>query len=298
MSDEKPIIIIKKKKKGGHGRHHGGAWKVAYADFVTAMMAFFLLLWLLGVTTAAQREGLADYFSGATIGRDSIFGIGHIFGSRQSTVDEASAMDSLAQDGGVEQGGLDRDSYNIEGYSSIETSGLSPEEMKLAMAMKAEENDFTEIGALLKESILKDNTLKEFTDQIIIDRTSEGLRIQIIDKGQSSMFPSASSRPYEKSRDLLLLIGRVIGMLPNKITVSGHTDSNPFVTGSNRDNWSLSSERANISRKYLVEGGVNENQISRVLGYADKQPFSDNPKDPSNRRISIILLRTATMDKE
>ena len=293
---EKPVIIIKKKKHG-HGGHHGGAWKVAYADFVTAMMAFFLLLWLLGVTTAEQRQGLAEFFSDAN--QNSIFGGGARFGAPPIAIPE-KAEDARSE--GVEdipdkgQGAKDADE-EVAGEGILNTSKImGAEDVKVALAMQQEEETFKEAGEYLKENIMKDTKLKEFADQIIVDRTPEGLRIQIVDKEKLSMFPSANAIPYEKSRDLLVLIGRVISMLPNKISISGHTDSSPFVVGSNRDNWTLSTERANVSRMYLVKGGVKEEQISRVMGFADRQPFSENPKDPRNRRISIILMRRATFE--
>ncbi|MCL2474358.1 MAG: OmpA family protein [Alphaproteobacteria bacterium] len=290
---EQPTIIIKKKKKHKHP-HHGGAWKVAYADFVTAMMSFFLLLWLLQVTTSEQRAGLADYFSTTTlVPRDSIFGAGHVFGTRTSATIEVSDESYLSDDEGFKQGGEDH--YADEAASGAGASDhhkdITADEMKLVHAMQKEEAAFKEAGEFLRDNILNDKVLREFADQIIIDRTPEGLRIQVVDKGKSSMFPSASAVPYQKSRDLLMLIGKVIGMLPNKISVSGHTDSSPFPTGSSRDNWTLSTERANVSRMYLVKGGIAEEQITRVVGFADKQSFSENPADPRNRRISIILLR-------
>jgi len=291
---EKPTIIIKKKKKHKHP-HHGGAWKVAYADFVTAMMAFFLLLWLLQVTTSEQRAGLADYFSTATISRDSIFGMGHVLGSRASAVIQVAEESSVGDDKAYSKWDEEHDSDGASGLGGPEHD-MTSEDVKMVQAMRNEEAAFQEAGEFLRDSILNDKALSDFADQIIIDRTPEGLRIQIVDKANSSMFTSASAIPYQKSRDLLLLIGRVVGMLPNKISVSGHTDSTPFPAGSSRDNWTLSTERANISRMYLVKGGVAEAQITRVVGYADKQLFAENSHDPRNRRISIILLRMSHGD--
>ena len=134
--------------------------------------------------------------------------------------------------------------------------------------------------------------LKDFANQLVIDRTPEGLRIQIIDRDKFSMFPSGGAVPYEKARDILVLVGKVVSRLPNEISVAGHTDSSPWSAGSPRDNWSLSTERANVSREILVKAGVGEQRIARVSGLSDRDPFvAGNPNDPRNRRISIVLLR-------
>src|SRR6202000_2205655 len=130
---------------------------------------------------------------------------------------------------------------------------------------------------------------REFANQIGIDRTSEGLRIQIVDRDQFSMFPSGSSIPYERAQDLLRMVGKVIAQLPNNISVTGHTDSTPFTVGSPRDNWTLSTERANTSREELIPAGVDEKRVQRVVGLADRDPFVQDAKDPRNRRISIVL---------
>ena len=164
----------------------------------------------------------------------------------------------------------------------------------MAEAMQHEEQAFKSAEDLLKAAITGNPEFREFANQIVIDRTPEGLRIQIVDRDKFSMFPSGSSNPYERARDLLRMVGKVVAQLPNRISVTGHTDSTPFTVGSPRDNWTLSTERANISREELVEAGVNESRIQRVEGLADRDPFIPNdPKDPRNRRISIVLLRQA-----
>ncbi len=305
---EQPVIIIRRKKKGGHPAHHGGAWKVAYADFVTAMMSFFLLLWLLNVTTSAQRKGIADYFSPAGISK-SESGAGGVFGGLSISSTEGgeisdrsppSAQDATiptvgqGEEGdedtkGNGQGGGGKAAKDKNGTTSTET--VPKEALSIAAAMKQEEEAFKAAEQTLKQAIMASPELQSFANQIIVDRTPEGLRIQIIDRDKFSMFPSGGAIPYERARDLLLLVGKIIARMPNKISVTGHTDGLPFTIGSGRDNWSLSTERANTSREYLVKAGVPDQNIARVSGLADRDPLVADPKDPRNRRISIVLLR-------
>jgi chemotaxis protein MotB len=315
MADNKsqaPVIIIRRKKKGGGHAHHGGAWKVAYADFVTAMMAFFLLLWLLNVTTDVQRKGIADYFAPASISK-SESGAGGVMGGQTITVEgqQISAASPVTtqevttptvgqgDEGDEETKGKDDnggiatrgpDATNPNGQTGNST--LSKDEQALVGGMRAEEDAFKQAEMALKQAIMSNPELRDFSNQLVIDRTPEGLRIQIIDRDKFSMFPSGGAIPYERGRDLLRLVGKVIGKLPNNISVTGHTDSTPFLAGSSRDNFTLSTERANISRTYLVEGGVDEKHVAKVTGLADRDPFvPSDPKDSRNRRISIVLLR-------
>lgn len=306
-----PIIIIRKKKKGGHAGHHGGAWKVAYADFVTAMMAFFLLLWLLNVTTDIERKGIADYFAPASISK-SESGAGGVMGGQNITVNGAQmslGTPPTTQDvtiptigkgdeGDEETKGKSEGSPTEgknEGGSNANKTNLTKAEQAMAMAMKSEEEGFKQAEEILKQAITSSPELREFASQIIVDRTPEGLRIQIIDHDKFSMFPSGGAVPYERARDLLLMVGKVVARLPNNISVTGHTDGTPFTAGSGRDNWTLSTSRANVSREYLVSAGVDEKRIQRVSGLADRDPFvPTDPKDARNRRISIVLLRNST----
>jgi chemotaxis protein MotB len=322
-SPQAPVIIIRKKKGGGHGGHHGGAWKVAYADFVTAMMAFFLLLWLLNVTTDIERKGIADYFAPASISK-SESGAGGVFGGQTITVngaqisyatppttqdvtvptvgqgdegdEETRGQDQGSGEGKVTQGPDAKNPNNKSGANANAnaTGAGGKEEQGLAAAVQREEEGFKKAQTMLMQAITDNPELRGFADQISIDRTPEGLRIQITDRDKLSMFPSGGAIPYENARDLLLLIGKVIAYLPNNISVTGHTDSAPFQAGSGRDNWTLSTARANVSREYLVSAGVDEKRIARVSGLADRDPFVPNdPKDSRNRRISIVLLRQA-----
>ncbi len=314
MADQQqaPIIIIRKKqRRGGHGGHHGGAWKVAYADFVTAMMSFFLLLWLLNVTTDIERKGIADYFAPASISK-SESGSGGMFGGQTITVNGAqvsqgsppTTQDVTMPTVGQGEEGDEETKGQSEGAASSKTdakaegdktgggSTLSKDDQAMAAAMQGEEAAFKQAEDLLKQAIASNPELREFANQIVIDRTPEGLRIQIIDRDKFSMFPSGGAIPYERARDLLMMVGKVVAKLPNNISVTGHTDGTPFQVGSGRDNWTLSTERANVSRELLVKAGVDENRIERVSGLANRDPFVPNdPKDPRNRRISIVLLR-------
>jgi chemotaxis protein MotB len=323
MADQqnRPIIIVRKKKGGGHAAHHGGAWKVAYADFVTAMMSFFLLLWLLNVTTDIQRKGIADYFAPASISK-SESGAGGMFGGQTITAEGAQVSQATppstqdvtiptigqGDEGEEDTKGKEKDAdtsgkatqgpdaKNPDGQTgtTANMTNLTKDEQAMAASMQKEEAGFTKAEELLKQAIMASPELQDFANQIVIDRTPEGLRIQIIDRDKFSMFPSGSAIPYEKARDLLLLIGKVIARLPNNISVTGHTDNKPFTIGSGRDNWTLSTERANVSRQYLVSAGVNEARVARVSGLADRDPYlPKDPEDPRNRRISIVLLRQA-----
>ena len=322
MADQPPIIIIRRKKIMP-AAHHGGAWKVAYADFVTAMMSFFLLLWLLNVTTDIERKGIADYFAPASISK-SESGAGGVMGGQTITVNGAQMSYSTPptaqnvtvptvgkgdegdeETSGQDKGGTDAKTPKLSDTAGValdnkasdtkgnaQTTSLTKDEMTMVEAMKKEESGFSQAEALLKQAIQGSPELSDFANQIVIDRTPEGLRIQIIDRDKFSMFPSGGSVPYERARDLMILIGKVIARLPNNISVTGHTDGTPFSALSKRDNWTLSTERANVSREYLVGAGVDESRIARVSGLADREPFVPNdPKDPRNRRISIVLLR-------
>ncbi len=314
MADKnQPVIIIRRKKKGGHGGHHGGAWKVAYADFVTAMMSFFLLMWLLNTTTSDQRKGIADYFAPVGISQ-SFGGAGGVMGGTSITSPTGAEISSSSPPGMTDEAmatvgkGVEGEE-ETPGKSEMSAEGaeqaLTPQEqaskdaVELAEAMKKEEEKFKETEKQIMQAIASAPGLSDLAQHLVIDRTPEGLRIQIIDKDKFSLFPSGASTPYEKGRELLRLVGRVISRLPNHISVTGHTDSNPFPVGSRRDNWDLSTDRANVSRTELEAGGVPDGRIARVVGLADRDPFvAKNPTDPRNRRISIVLLRQGISVKE
>jgi chemotaxis protein MotB len=282
--DEKaPVIVIKKVIKGGGG-HHGGAWKVAYADFVTAMMAFFLLMWLLNATTEEQRQGISEYFDPTPMEVSSMTsGAGGVMGGL--TVSEVGARVTDTQPIVHNENTPD-----TSVKSQIDPEELSREKLQAELE-KREDAEFEKVKEKIEESI-KDSDLKGLTKNLIIDVTPEGLRIQIVDRDGESMFPSGSAVPYEKTVSLISTVAQAIKSMPNQLSVRGHTDGAPYTAGANYTNWELSADRANASRRVLLKNGIESKKLSNVVGKADTEHLkTDNPLDPQNRRISIILLR-------
>ena len=312
--NRRPIII--KKVEEGHHAHHGGAWKVAYADFVTAMMAFFLLLWLLGSTTEEQRKGIADYFSPSVAVSTSPSGAGGVLGGITVTVKGAmsgtgSPMAAQGMPAGMAAtvGGTDdpddegRDAEAGAGPQSGREAGDRADEAPMtasqrAAAMKAEEEgaEAEERRFALAERVLRDALgaipeLRDMANNVVIDRTPEGLRIQLVDQANVSLFPSGSSGMEPRTAKLLEMVTRAIANLPNKVSIRGHTDARPFAAGSNRDNWVLSAERANATRLAMQAAGLGPERVANVVGLADVEPFvTADPLAPQNRRMSIVLL--------
>tara|TARA_R110002110_G_scaffold1284_7_gene5277 strand:- start:2376 stop:3404 length:1029 start_codon:yes stop_codon:yes gene_type:complete len=305
-ANELAPIIVKKVVKGGHG-HHGGAWKVAYADFVTAMMAFFLLMWLLNATTEDQKQGISEYFSPSTVS-NTTGGAGGLLGG--AAVSSPGAMTSrtatpsvsleLRPTSGAQDGEAD-----VEGGGAVEdedpdkTANVSEEELKEELA-KREEEAFQKAEAEIKQAIQETPELKDLQKHLVIDQTPEGLRIQIVDQEGKPMFASGSARMPKTTRTLLAKITQVVQKLPNKISLSGHTDATPF-RGSRKGygNWELSSNRALASRRVMVEAGLKMDKISHVTGKEATEPMiKDNPNDARNRRIAIVVLREAGKEPE
>ncbi|MGQ9685579.1 MAG: flagellar motor protein MotB [Thiobacillaceae bacterium] len=266
--DSQRPIVIKRIKKGGGG-HHGGAWKIAYADFVTAMMAFFLLMWLLGSTTKAQMEGIADYFK--TPLKVALAG-GSGAGDATSII-KGGGTDLTRRAGQVKNGDID------------------PETARKILA-KDEAERLNQMKQKLERLIDSNPKLKQFKRQLKLDITSEGLRIQIVDDQNRPMFDSGSAVMKDYTRDILREIGKTLNELPNKISLSGHTDAVQYAGGERGySNWELSADRANASRRELVAGGLEEGKIMRVVGLGSAVPFDrDDPNSPVNRRISIIVM--------
>lgn len=308
MSGEVQPIIVKKIKKGGHG-HHGGAWKVAYADFVTAMMAFFLLLWLLNVTTDEQKAGIADFFAPASLSK-STSGAGGILGG-QTLVKEGSRISSDGVPSVVVNiGDVDTDEdteYDFEGRKKYDASGdgegesktdvevdLTEEQLEEALA-KQEQQQFDEAVEQIEQAIEEaPEELQELAEHLLLDQTEEGLRIQLVDKSGKSMFAKGSADLGAQAKELMKLVSGVIDKLPNRIKISGHTDATPYRNKTGYGNWELSADRANASRRGLLDLGVPADRIASVTGVAAQEPLV--PEDPyaeSNRRISIVLLRRA-----
>lgn len=271
-------IVIKKIKKGDHG-HHGGAWKVAYADFVTAMMAFFLLMWLLNATTKEQKEGISDYFNQTPLVVSAVTsGSGGVMGGLTVSPDGAKKNDSSPM----------VDPLNAKSAKSAKE--LSDDELNKEK-QKREEASFADVKKKIEEAMSSPD-FKELAKNLKIDMTPEGLRIQIVDQDGESMFPSGSAIPFDKTKKLLTKVAEVIRDLPNQLSIRGHTDGAKYSDPNGYTNWELSAERANSSRRVLTENGVRIDKISNVVGKADTDHYiPDNPLDPQNRRISIILLR-------
>jgi len=275
-------IIIKRVKKGGHAVH-GGAWKIAYADFVTAMMAFFLLMWLLGSTTDGDKKGIADYFqsplkialaggSGSGDSNSVLKGGGE---SLTSTVGQVKKGDVEAQ----------RNTINLH--------KLKAEQVRAEIAR------LEDLKQEIQQKLQSNEKLKEVSSQIRLDMTRDGLRIQIVDDQNRPMFASGSAviAPYMK--DLLHEIGAVLTEVPNRLTLEGHTDAQPFPGGDRGySNWELSADRANASRRELIAGGLADDRVLRVQGLASSQPFDEkDPLAPTNRRISIIVMNRDAEDR-
>lgn len=294
MSDDsQQPIVVKRIKKGGGG-HHGGAWKIAYADFVTAMMAFFLLMWLLGSTAQGDLEGIADYFQNPLkLAMDGGEGSGD-----SSSIIKGGGEDLTRSVGQVKRG-------EVEGHRKINLDAAKGKQTPSEESSTKDETEtHRERSRLIDlkgriEAIVEANpTLREFKNQILMDIVNEGLRIQLVDEQNRPMFNSASAdlRPY--TRDLLRAIGRALNDVGNSVSVSGHTDSAQYAGGERGfSNWELSSNRANASRRELVSGGLLAGKVVRVVGLADTIPLNRNdPLDPINRRISIIVLNKRAED--
>lgn len=279
-------IIIKRVKKGGHG-HHGGAWKVAYADFVTAMMAFFLLLWLLNAVTEEQLEGIADYFAPTMVSQSSSGADGALGGK---VIDEGATTSRNSPPSISSR--LPPASISRDGEDLTEPQeAMTEEEFKQAMAER-EQQQFEKAAEALKQAMNSIPELAKLKDSLLVDNTAEGLRIQLVDQEGLSMFPLGSAEMYGHTRALLELVSRIVVQMPQRISISGHTDSTKFASDSDYGNWELSAERALASRRVLKMVGVPDERVDRVVGKAATDPLiADNPEDARNRRISIILLR-------
>jgi chemotaxis protein MotB len=285
---ERPIII-KKVKKGGHG-HHGGAWKVAYADFVTAMMAFFLLMWLINTTSPEQKRGIADYFAPASVS-ETTSGSGGILSGTSLGEDGAkqNGSQSIIQD-------MAPDSQNpADGKSKDAAKGSTAAENAAEQAkQKQEEAAFASAAQSLRQALQDMPELAELSKNIIIDETPEGLRIQLVDQEGRAMFNQGTATPNDRAKVLLRAISKIINQLPNRISIYGHTSASSGPGGKSEGDWSLSANRADASRKVLQGAGVDADRVYQVSGKATSEPlYPDDPTLPGNRRIAIVLLREA-----
>jgi len=315
--DKKGITIIKKEEiiEGGH---HGGAWKVAYADFVTAMMAFFLLMWLLNAPTEAQRRGLADYLSPTIATSRGTSGSGKPFGGHSPFEDGPALSDRgtiAVMNANAPPVDVEDDDSDTLVTRSVHSQAVGPDgadggrgethvaertpaqiaaAQKLAAeARRQEQLSLTQAVAALQQAVTSDPALSPLAKQLSIDLTPQGLRVQIRDADRRPMFATGSIEPNDEARALLLRLIPILQKLPEPVSVAGYTDAAPY-SGTGRGNWDLSTERANATRRLLVEGGLAETRIKDVTGHADRDLLL--PADPlaaANRRIAIVLLRTA-----
>ncbi|MBB5985291.1 flagellar motor protein MotB [Sphingobium lignivorans] len=268
-------IIVKKIIADGHGGHHGGAWKVAYADFVTAMMAFFLLMWLLGATTEKQRKGLADYFTPTLVQMkmDST-GSNGLFGG-----DSLVAKENHPTTGG--QGNLaitiPRDATGVR--------DVGGDDLK-----DRDRQKFEQLKRVIEKKIAEAKALQHLKRHVKFTETREGLRIDLIDEADFAMFAMGTDKLVPQARELLAQVARVVAGVPNGVIVRGHTDSLPYASGRNMNNWLLSSSRAEATRAVLAQNGIDNDRFQRIEGVADREPFvSDDRYDPRNRRMSVVL---------
>lgn len=267
MADESQRPIhIKKIKKASHG-HHGGAWKIAYADFITAMMAFFLLLWLLSSVSQGTLNGVSEYFKTPL---------------RVALMGGKSAADATSP---IKGGGQDLTRQDGQRKKTEEMDERQKEKVLLA-----------KLQARIKEAIEKNKILNQYKNQLLLEMTPEGLRIQIIDEKNRPMFDSGSSRLLPHTKDLLQELGRQLNEVQNRLSISGHTDAAPYSAGDKGfSNWELSSDRANAARRELVVGGMQDSRLLRVVGQGSATLLDRVfPNNPINRRISIVILNKET----
>ena len=289
MSGNRPIVIKKVKKVIGGG-HHGGAWKVAYADFVTAMMAFFLLMWLINTTSPEQKRGIADYFAPASVSR-STQGSDGLLGGTAFQEDGARSSGSNRK---IDEEAAEASERTKGGGAGDGPKTHEPTQNALAQAMANRENaQFASAEASLRQALQDLPDYAELSRNLIIEQTPEGLNIQLVDQEGRAMFTGSSSEPLARTQHLLEAVSKVIERLPNRISISGHTDSTaPGKPG--YSNWDLSADRANAARRILEKSGVEGDRIYQVSGKCDREPlYPDDPDLPANRRISIVLLREA-----
>lgn len=296
--DSAQPIIVKRIKKHGHGGHHGGAWKVAYADFVTAMMAFFLMMWLVGSTTKEQKAALSEYFTAPS----------EVQGSSPQPTQHPTpvqgpggASTSMIQFGGslnleterakklkVEPGEAKAGKENADQQAGKAVDAKTAERI----ARDEEQKRLEQLQMQLHAAIQASQALAPYKDQLLIDIAPEGLRIQIIDEENRPMFASGSQRLEDYSLGILTEIAHIINQVPNKISISGHTDATPYAGTPDYTNWELSADRANAARRALVLGGLLEGKVARVVGLSSAVPFfKQDPLASSNRRISIIVMK-------
>jgi chemotaxis protein MotB len=292
---ERPILIVKRVKPGGGG-HHGGAWKVAYADFVTAMMAFFMVMWLITAVSKEQRAAIFDYFKNPSMEQGKApkpasgqMGPG---GASTSVINLHGGLDARKSATALSTGlGTPIDSKTLQDHK------LTTEEEARKVTEEAERRKLESLMAELRQAIDMSQALRPFKDQLLLDITPEGLRIQIVDAQNRAMFDLGSARLKDYTGSILHELAPYLNSVPNRISISGHTDTTPYVAQAGYTNWDLSSDRANAARRALEGGGLATDKIARVIGLSSAVLFDkDNPRNPINRRISIIVMTKEAED--
>ncbi|ACO78620.1 Flagellar motor protein [Azotobacter vinelandii CA] len=269
---ERPVIIIRRKKRGGEG-HHGGAWKIAFADFMTALMALFLVLWMLANSGEAQKAAVAEYFRTPLV-------VALMGGDREG------ASENVIPGGGPDPTFAEGERFRID------------PQLASRLVDEQERARLRQLERRIREALSINPILKELKDQILIDLTPEGLRIQLVDTEQRPMFEIGSARVAPYMRTLLRTLAPMLNELPNRIQISGHTDSLPYAGGeAGYSNWELSADRANASRRELIAGGLALEKLLRTSGMSDRIPFEGvAPNDAANRRIAVIVLDSRFAD--
>ena len=275
-NDAKSTVIVRRVKKVQGGGHHGGAWKVAYADFVTAMMAFFMVMWLVGALTTKQREAVSDYFKNPS----------PLVGTSPAPAPgmngPGGASNSMIKLGG---------SMELPRAPGTEFAQKPPGEMTAEERRAQEKQRLEALMQELEEAIGKSQALEPFKDQLLLDITPEGLRIQIVDQQNRPMFDVGSAKLMPYTRQILRELSHFINQVPNHISISGHTDITAYSTQLGYSNWELSADRANAARRALLEGGMGEDKVARVVGLSSSVLFDKtDPQNPINRRISIVVM--------
>ena len=292
-----PIIVIKKIQPG-HGGAHGGGWKIALADMMTAMMAFFLLMWILGASQETQRKSVADFFTpsnstaqvqmGATAGSNGLFGgksiidpDGFPYTAKQTAMMQ---MVTPRSEGGPTE---NEPSPNTENARDNDEQSKTEQKQATEAADKA---NFDKMEKEVREQLAANPNLEQVQNQVQFVREKEGLRIEVIDKADFSMFPMGSTKLQPQAQALMTEIAKSLAGTDNKLSVRGHTDSVAFANKEGRNNWSLSAERAEATRATLEKSGIKSDRFTQIEGVADTAPYNPNdPKDPRNRRISITV---------
>jgi chemotaxis protein MotB len=296
--NKRPIIIVKKKKKGGH-EHHGGAWKVAYADFVTAMMAFFLVMWLVTAVSKEQRAAIFDYFKNPSMepGKSTKPAPGQMGpgGASTSPINLGGGLNAIAP---ASRKPKDVASTRIP-VLSLSASDADPSKgskpataEQLAAAQKEiEQRHMESLMAELREAVGKSQALAPYKDQLLLDITPEGVRIQIVDAQNRPMFDVGSARLRDYTTAILHELAPYLDSVPNRVSLTGHTDVRPYPSSNGYTNWELSADRANAARRALTAAGLPDSKISRVVGLSSSVLFDKtDPQNPINRRISIVVM--------